>query len=911
MNGANQTIAELEEELSTLRARVAHLERAEAEHKRAATKLRGELAVNAALSELYEPLISPSSTIKEIADTVLDRARSLTGSAQGYVSATDPVTGDNVGHTLSEMLKGQCEVSGDKRRIAFPRGSDGCYGGLGGHALNTRKAFYTNSPERHPAASGVPEGHIPIRRFLSVPVMLGEELVGQIALANPERDYTGGDLAAVQRLGEFYALAIQRKRAEDALREARDELENRVQERTAELSGANKELRWEIGERERAEEELRKGEARLSNAQRVARMGFWEWDILTNDLYWSDEIYRIFGLSPQEFGATYDAFLSSVHPDDREFVRSRVDAAVYDRAEYDIDHRIVLPSGEVRHVHEQGEVTRDANGAPFRMVGTVIDITARKQAEEARRLDDARLEALLKLNEMAETSLQQVADFALEEAVELTKSKFGFLGFMNEDESAMTIDAWSGGAMQECGVADRPTVFRIAGAGLWGETVRQRRPIVVNDYAALKTWKGGLPAGHVPLARFLGVPVFEGERIVAVVAVANKEDEYQEGDVRQLTLLMSGLWQLVQRQQAQQALRESEERLQAILDNTTAVIYLKDVNGRFFLTNQRFRELFHVPRAEIVGKSDYDLFPKQQADTFRANDEKVLATRAAVEFEEVVRQDDGLHTYISIKFPLYDADGEPYAVCGISTDITERKRVEEKLRHSERLASLGAFAAGLAHEVNNPLASILMTARLAQKSRRNSRTAKTALEEIVEDAERCARIVKGVLQFAKKQPSEKWPLKLNDIVRRAGDLARRYAHRRGVRLEVKLCESLPSLVANRTDVEQAFVNVINNAIEASEAGQCVVVRAERTSDKARVRVQDHGRGMTKEEKERAFDPFFTTRSKDGGIGLGLSMAHGTVAEHNGTISIDTEPGRGTTVTIEFPLLAPSAETGAL
>ncbi len=232
------------------------------ERLKAEAEFQQESDVNAALSELYEPLISPSAKIEDIALTVLDKAKRLTHSKHGYVSSIDPVTGDNLSHTLTEMLEGQCEVSADQK-IRFPRGKDGRYGSLWGHALNSLELFYTNSPEKHDASAGVPEGHIPIRCFLSVPVMLGDELVGQIALANKGEDYTQRDLEAIERVGEFYALAIQRNRAEKALQDAKDELEKRVVERTKKLMLANMKLKKEIEERRFAEEKLLQSKSTL------------------------------------------------------------------------------------------------------------------------------------------------------------------------------------------------------------------------------------------------------------------------------------------------------------------------------------------------------------------------------------------------------------------------------------------------------------------------------------------------------------------------------------------------------------------------------------------------------------------------------------------------------------------------
>ena len=188
------------------------------DRKQIEDELKWELAVNSALSESYKQLVSPRASFEDMTNTLLNKAKSLTGSKHGYVSSIDRTTGDNVGHTLDNMLKGQCKVSGKNRKTTFPRGEDGSYIGLNGHSLNTLEPFFTNSPENHKARRGVPKGHIPIKRLLSVPVMLGKESVGQIVLANKDAGYTERELVAIRRLSELYALAIQRQQADEELR---------------------------------------------------------------------------------------------------------------------------------------------------------------------------------------------------------------------------------------------------------------------------------------------------------------------------------------------------------------------------------------------------------------------------------------------------------------------------------------------------------------------------------------------------------------------------------------------------------------------------------------------------------------------------------------------------------------------
>ncbi|HBC89765.1 MAG TPA: hypothetical protein DCZ94_22735 [Lentisphaeria bacterium] len=208
------------------------------------------------------------------------------------------------------------------------------------------------------------------------------------------------------------------------------------------------------------------------------------------------------------------------------------------------------------------------------ILGTLMIANIRLKKEiEQKKLSEARLESLLKISHYKATGIQDLLDFALEEAISLTKSKIGYIYLYNEEKKEFILNSWSKDVMKECTITNPQTVYQLEKTGIWGEAVRQRKPILMNDFLSPHPLKKGYPEGHAKLFKYLTVPVYVEDKIVAVAAVANKETDYDQSDIRQLSLLMDSVWKYVERKEAE------AERERLIKDLQKALSEVKVLSG--------------------------------------------------------------------------------------------------------------------------------------------------------------------------------------------------------------------------------------------------------------------------------------------------------------------------------------------
>jgi PAS domain S-box-containing protein len=433
-----------------------------------------------------------------------------------------------------------------------------------------------------------------------------------------------------------------------------------------------------------------------------------------------------------------------------------------------------------------------------------------------------------------------------------------------------------------------------------------------------------------------------GEPWILAIQHSKQDHVWTEAESRLLQVIAGRIGDSLTSLLSLRDLRESEARLRTVVEHAPEAIVVFDAERQLFVdANANALQLFALTRDALCKLGPSDLSPPTQPDGTDSNEAARRYIQHAVDgeipsFEWTHRNAEGRDIPCEVRLVRLPA-GDRVLLRGSLSDISERKRSEQELAHyrnhleelveqrtnelersrqnlltSERLASLGTLAAGIAHQINNPLGSILNGAEFALLSEddpERKQIWKRALEDNVEQALRCGQIVKSVLLFSRGETIEKHVGDVVALVRRTCELSDRYAEDAEAVVELSAPAEPIHVLMSEIEIEQVLVNLIHNAVESRDSGARVEVRVVLDGDAVRIEVADDGRGIPVDVQSKIFDPFFTTRLKAGGTGLGLSVAHGILANHGGSIDVQSRPGRGTTVSVTLHRADPNAPVG--
>ncbi|WP_291326296.1 PAS domain S-box protein [Desulfovibrio sp. UCD-KL4C] len=365
----------------------------------------------------------------------------------------------------------------------------------------------------------------------------------------------------------------------------------------------------------------------------------------------------------------------------------------------------------------------------------ICDYTERFRIQEKIKLDEIRFEALYHLSKMCDKPASEILEFVLEAGVRITESDIGYIYFVNEDETELTLHAWSRNVMPQCGVEKYPAVYQVENTGLWGEAIRLRRPIITNDYPNCPE-KRGVPKGHVAMTRHMNLPLFDDNRIVLVAGVGNKSTDYTQEDVNQLTLLMEGMWQILRRKKADEELLRSHENLESkVLKRTEELtaayenlklnneqikreveqrrivekklqenanrldlatraggigVWERNLVSKKTIWDARMREIYNIELSQKEVSDDLWQSRVHPDDLLEAEREIQSAIESSGHFDGEFRVvwPTGETRYIKASgLVSYDESGKPQSMSGINIDITESKRMEDGLRRYEQIIS--------------------------------------------------------------------------------------------------------------------------------------------------------------------------------------------------------------------------------
>lgn len=713
---------------------------------------------------------------------------------------------------------------------------------------------------------------------------------------------------------------------ENALEKQR--LELKFKERTWELAETNTRLIKEISDHKVTEAKLRYSQTRLEEAQKMAHLGNWEWDIRDSTIQWSAEVYRIFGAGPETFEPTYDRFLDLVHPDDKNSVVRAVDKSLKEKTTYQIVYRIVRPDGLCRTLLERGKLSHYKDGEPVKMVGTVLDITEQDMKERVIKRKNSELTTLNALTREATSALN------FEAVLEIIYKHI----FASVDPDLVTICLIEENRLVHYGEKSKQTVknfiapkYKAVGECLCGIVTKNMEPVFSLDIhsdprCTLDECK------NAGIRSFAGLPLITGDKKIGVLGIAalsprdfSEMKDYLNAFSTQISVVIrnSILHSKVQDQinelkqsikkikDVEFKIRQSKQLLQSVVDGITDPLILFDENMIVKLLNKAALQYFDTGFVETVDK-------KTIKDICRENsrelpfDIKKMVNMVFFEFESKGLVNPNRIEKIFI-YPIKETIGDNHLFILRINDITEAKQIEGQLFQSEKLASLGQLSAGVAHEINNPIMGIINYAQIIIDENRGVGSNTEIPKRIIKEGKRISNIVKSLLSFARATPEEQTSISIQPILYDIQSLLSNEFKRHGVDFDIIVSEDLPAVFGNSQQIHQVFLNLITNSIYAlnkkftgSDKDKRVTIECDTIElnkvKLLRITVWDNGVGIPDDVIQKIYDPFFTTKPISQGTGLGLSISHGIIEEHGGNINFESVKGEYTKVTIHLPVM---------
>ena len=630
----------------------------------------------------------------------------------------------------------------------------------------------------------------------------------------------------------------------------------------------------DITERRQAEEAVLKSEASLKEAQRIAQIGSWELDIITNTAYWSDEVYRIFGLEPKEFGDTYESFLDHLHPDDREMVNHAYTESVKNKTPYNSVHRLLLKDGTVKFIHERGETFYDEDGKAVRSIGTVQDITERRRSEQM----------ISRFSRLIEHSVNEIYIF---------------------DSETLRFSEVSHGARKNLGYS----MEELAGMtplDLKPEFTRQSFEVLI----------GPLRAG-------------ERQQITFETLHRRKDGSDYPVEVRlhlsseaEPNVFCAIILDITNRKRAAAELAEKNAQFQSAFEDTIQGMTLVGLDRKYLCVNEAFCRMTGFNERELL-----ELGVEQR--THRDDLEKsaqLLNQLLDGEFNSIQMERRYLHkdgheipTRVGVSL-VRDKDGEPLHFVAHIQDLTALKESEAQLRQSQKMDAVGQLTGGIAHDFNNILGIVMGNLELLERQVADDPEMSDRVQKAIRGTERGASLTKKLLGFSRRGVVETRLTEVNVFIENLHELIAK-SLTPSIRVKQHLAADLWPVEIDPGEFEDALLNLSLNARDAMPDGGALVIETAnaildetyvarnpqaRAGEFVMISLSDTGSGMTDEVRERAFEPFFTTKEPGKGTGLGLSMIYGFVKRSGGHVKVYSELGEGTT----FRVYLPRAREGA-